>query len=71
LALNYIVQAGGTGYFRTRAVQPYLESGRLHLVAGAPHFSYPAYAIFSLDADEGPIKQALDGLRAVAAAEAV
>jgi DNA-binding transcriptional LysR family regulator len=71
LALSYIVQAGGTGYFRTRAVHPYLESGRLHLVAGAPRFSYPAYAIFSSDADEGPIKQALDGLRAVAAAEVV
>jgi DNA-binding transcriptional LysR family regulator len=69
LALSYIVQAGGSGYFRTRAVQPYLASGKLHLVTAAPSFSYPAYAIFSADADEGPIKQALDGLRAVAAAE--
>lgn len=69
LALSYIVQAGGSGYFRTRAAQPYLESGKLHLVAGAPSFSYPIYAVFSADADEALIKQALDGLRAVAAME--
>jgi DNA-binding transcriptional LysR family regulator len=69
LALSYIVQAGGSGYFRTRAAQPYLDSGKLHLVAGAPSFSYPIYAVFSADADEALIKQALDGLRAVAAME--
>jgi hypothetical protein len=66
-----IAQAGGSGYFRTRAVQPYLASGKLHLVTGAPSFSYPAYAIFSSDADEGPIKQTLGGLRAVAAEETI
>ncbi|MDI3468902.1 MAG: LysR family transcriptional regulator [Pseudolabrys sp.] len=67
LALSYIVQAGGSGYFRTRAVQPYLDTGRLHLVAEAPSFSYPIYAVFSAGADEALVKQALDGLRAVAA----
>jgi DNA-binding transcriptional LysR family regulator len=67
LALSYIVQAGGSGYFRTRAAQPYLDAGKLHLVAEAPSFSYPIYAVFSAGADETLIKQALDGLRAVAA----
>ena len=69
LALSFIVKAGGSGYFRLRAVQPYLTDGTLHLVAGAPSFSYPAYAVFSANADETLITQALSGLRAVAAAE--
>lgn len=70
LALNYIVQAGGSGYFRMRAARPYLESGKLHLVAGAPRFSYPIYAVRSTNADDTLIKQALDGLRTVAALDA-
>lgn len=69
LALSYIVQAGGSGYFRMGAARPYLESGKLHLVAGAPSFSYPTYAVSSVNADEALIKQALDGLRAVAVAD--
>lgn len=70
LALNYIVEAGGSGYFRTRAAKPYLEKGKLHLVSGAPSFSYPIYAVFSANADEALIKQALDGVRTVAALDA-
>lgn len=70
LALSYIVQAGGSGYFRMGAVRPYLESGKLRLVDGAPSFSYPIHAVFSANADENLIKRALDGLRATAAADA-
>jgi DNA-binding transcriptional LysR family regulator len=70
LALNYIVQAGGSGYFRMGAAKPFLETGRLHLVEGAPSFSYPIYAVFSANADEALIKQALDGVRTVAAIHA-
>ena len=67
LALNYILEAGGSGYFRTRAVRPYLESGQLHLVRGAPEFFYPAYAVYAANADETLLHPALEGLRAVAA----
>lgn len=69
LALNYIVKAGGSGYFRMRAAQPYLDAGKLHLVAGAPSFSYPIYAVRSVNADDTLVQQALDGLRSVAAAD--
>lgn len=65
LALHYILEAGGSGYFRTRAVRPHLESGRLHIVRGAPEFSYPAYAVYSVSADETLIKPALEGFRAI------
>jgi hypothetical protein len=45
LGLGFILQAGGSGYFRLGSVRPYLRSGRLTLVPGAPEFPYPAYAI--------------------------
>lgn len=66
LALGYIIEAGGSGYFRTRAVRTYLESGQLRLVKGAPEFSYSAYAVYGANADPSLIGPALEGLRAVA-----
>lgn len=68
LALDYVLSAGGSGYLRKRAVQPYLASGRLHLVPGMPEFSYPIYAVHSATADDDVIGPALAGLRAIAAA---
>ena len=69
LARDYILKAGGTGYFRMRAVQSYLEDGQLHRVPDAPEFSYPGYAVYGTNADETVLRPALDGLRAVVAAE--
>lgn len=66
LALGYIMEAGGTGYFRMRSVQRHLENGNLHRVPGAPEFSHPAYAVYGTNADETVLRTALDGLRAVA-----
>ncbi len=70
LALRYILEAGGSGYFRTRAVRQYIDNGQLHLVRGTPEFSYPAYAVYSVNADETLVEPALKGLRAVAADDA-
>jgi len=67
LALRYILEAGGSGYFRTRAVRQYIDNGQLHVVHGAPEFSYPAYAVYSVKSDETLLAPALRGLRAVAA----
>jgi DNA-binding transcriptional LysR family regulator len=66
LALSYILEAGGSGYFRLRAVQPYLDSGALHRVPDAPEFSYPAYAVYGTNADRALVGKAVDGLRGVA-----
>jgi DNA-binding transcriptional LysR family regulator len=71
LALHYILEAGGSGYFRQRVVAPHLASGALHLVPGAPSFFYPIYAVYSAQADEGLIEVALEGLRSVAATNPV
>lgn len=65
LALSYILEAGGSGYFRRRAVAQHLAEGRLHLVPGAPSFSYPIYAVCSAHSDDDLIARALEGLRAV------
>lgn len=66
LALQFILQAGGSGYFRMQAVAPHLKSGRLHLVRGAPEFLFPAYAVYSEGADPKLVAPALAGLRHVA-----
>ena len=66
LGLQYILEAGGSGYFRMNVVRPYLKSGRLRLVAGAAEFAYPAYAVYSDDADAQVVTPALVGLRHVA-----
>lgn len=65
LALNYVLAAGGSGYFRTQALKPHLESGALHIVRGAPRFSYPVYVVHSATADAAVLTPALNGLRTI------
>lgn len=66
-ALNYVLEAGGSGYFRMRSVQPHIASGRLHIVPDAPQFSYPVYAVYSANADETVLGPAMAGLHAISA----
>jgi DNA-binding transcriptional LysR family regulator len=66
LGLQYILKAGGSGYFRAQAVAPYLHNRRLRLVRGAPEFMYPAYAVYSEGADIKVMAPALAGLRHIA-----
>ena len=66
LALQFILSAGGSGYFRAHAVAPHLRSGRLKLVRGAPEFLFPAYAVYAEAADAKIVAPALAGLRHVA-----
>jgi DNA-binding transcriptional LysR family regulator len=65
LALHYILKAGGQGYFRTRAAQPYLESGQLQRVANAPEFTYPVYVVYAAGRDEPHIETAVRGLKSI------
>jgi LysR family transcriptional regulator, flagellar master operon regulator len=68
LGREYVLAAGGAGYFRLDVVRQHLEAGRLHRVRGAPEFLYPAYAVYSENADADLLAPALDGLRRVAGA---
>ncbi len=65
LALAHVLAAGGAGYFRMSAVQPYLTSGQLQLVPRAPQFSYPVYAVYSSEADDKILGPALAGLHSI------
>ncbi|MEO8524447.1 MAG: LysR family transcriptional regulator [Caldimonas sp.] len=67
LGREYLLAAGGSGYFRLAVVRDHLESGRLHRVPGAPEFLYPAYAVFADGAESKLITPALKGLKKVAA----
>jgi DNA-binding transcriptional LysR family regulator len=68
LALHYVLLDGGSGYFRTNAIQQYLASRRLHLVPDAPQFSFPVYAVHSVNVDADSLGAALAVLRDVASA---
>ena len=46
LALSYILENGGCGYFRTRVVEHYLKTGLLEHKADYPEFTFPAYALY-------------------------
>lgn len=65
LALRYVLAIGGSGYFRTRAVEPYLASGALYRVDSAPMFSYSVHAAFSRRTDPELLGWALEQLRQV------
>lgn len=71
LALNYVLEVGGSGYFRQRIVASHIAAGRLHLVADAPSFLYPIYAVCSAQADDELVSLALAGLRNIAASDVV
>jgi DNA-binding transcriptional LysR family regulator len=66
LALRYMLEVGGTGYFRTRAVQRFIDERRLFRMDGLPTFSYSVYAAFSAKADADLMKWAREGLHVVA-----
>ncbi|MBE7929067.1 LysR family transcriptional regulator [Pseudomonas saudiphocaensis] len=66
LALQYLVQCGGRGYFRTRVVQRYLDDGTLKRVEQAPEFSYPIYLVYARAAQSPTLARAIELLHEVA-----
>jgi DNA-binding transcriptional LysR family regulator len=45
VALQVMLKSGGSGYFRTRVINRYLQQGILELTPDSPQFSYPVYLI--------------------------
>ncbi|EXF45407.1 NirY protein [Pseudomonas sp. BAY1663] len=66
LALQYLLQCGGRGYFRTRVVQRYLDEGILKRVEQAPEFSYPVYLVHARASESPALLTAVELLREVA-----
>lgn len=63
LALQYLLENGGSGYFRTRVVRHYLDSGALQRVPQAPEFNHPIYLVYSRTRDAAVLQQAFALLR--------
>lgn len=63
LALQLLLEQGGSGYFRTRVVQPYLDQGLLERDLSAPEFSYPVYLVFSREKASDMRRTAFEILR--------
>jgi DNA-binding transcriptional LysR family regulator len=71
VARDYLLAAGGAGYFRQKVVRAHLESGRLFRIPGAPEFLYPAYAVYSRNADMTVLAPALAELKRAADSKCV
>ena len=69
LGLTHVLENGGCGYFAHRIVEPLLKARRLHLVAGAPEFSMPAYVVHPLDRQDDHILRAIEIIHEIAAAQ--
>ena len=65
LALQFMLKNGGNGWFRTRVVAPYLRTGALKRVKGAPEFTYPIYIMYRADGNKRFLESAIDGLRSL------
>ncbi|WP_417456569.1 LysR family transcriptional regulator [Kordiimonas sp.] len=66
LGISFLLENKATGYFPLRIAAPFLASGALEPVAGAPTFTYPVYIAFAEDHDEALTSTVLEGLREVA-----
>lgn len=62
-ALQYILNNGGSGYFRASVVQHYIESGVLERIASTPEFSYPTYLVYTRDRLTEELKSAIQILK--------
>ncbi|MDM7858422.1 LysR family transcriptional regulator [Thiopseudomonas acetoxidans] len=65
LALQLILEHGGTGYFRTHVVTPYLASGQLVRNQSAPEFSLPIYVLYKRSNTHPDLHLALELLRSL------
>jgi DNA-binding transcriptional LysR family regulator len=63
LALSYMLAVGGSGYFRSTVIQPYIESNQVRRVDRAPEFSYSIYAVYSARSAVDVIEPVREGLR--------
>lgn len=63
LALQYLLENGGRGYFRTRVVQKHLSAGTLVRIPESPEFSYPVFLLYHLPSQTQGLERGLSSLR--------
>ncbi len=69
LALQLILNHGGSAYFPLRLVRDYLSAKQLYLVEDSPLIRLPVYMVYPLDRADDCIETAIQGLRNTAAIE--
>jgi LysR family transcriptional regulator, flagellar master operon regulator len=70
LGLEHVLESGGSGFFARRIVEPLLQARRLHLVAGAPAFSMPAYVVHPIDRQDDHLMSAVAIMHRIAGGQA-
>ncbi len=69
LALQYLLEKGGSTYLPMRMVRSHLAESRLYLVEKSPVFVRAVYTVIMENEDSHRFETALEGLRHVAASE--
>ncbi len=67
LGVQLILANGGSCFLPIRMAQPFIDAGQLYQVRNGPEFIHPAYMVFPREADSDVQRQALHGLRELAA----
>lgn len=65
LALLYLLEVGGCGYFRLGAVRRFLSAGTLRRVKGAPEFSHSLHMVYSTSAKPETVQLMRNGFRTI------
>lgn len=69
LAMHYLLQCGGSGYFRTRVTKRALAEGLIRIVPNTPEFSYPVFLVYSRERDSELLQRSFELLRRVVSEE--
>lgn len=68
LALFHLLEHGGSGYFRTRVIQKYLQENLIELVPQSPEFSYPIYLVYQKNKYNQILEDTINLLKQIARA---
>lgn len=63
LGIQLLLTNGGSCFLPARMALPFIDSGRLFLVAGSPKYIHPAYMVYPRKSDNPVIEKALNLLR--------
>lgn len=69
VALQYILDNGGAGYFSAHLVQAHINSGVLERVGSAPEFSHATYLVYSRSRCTAELRRAIELLKELVAAQ--
>ena len=69
LGIQLTLANGGSCYLPARMAAPFIDTGRLFRIAGAPEFTHPAYMVYPRESDNPVLAQAIAGLKELAASE--